>query len=74
MMGKFLTTPLGSALRVFLGACLGGFVLYLSNGNSLTDINFDTVNAILTAAAIVAVPLVIAFVNPADPRWGRGSS
>ncbi len=70
-MGKFLTTAPGSALRVFVGAVLGGVVLFLSNGNSITNIDLDAANAIITAAVIVAVPLLIAWVNPADTRFGH---
>lgn len=70
-MGKFLTTAPGSALRVFLGAVLGGVVLFLRNGNSITNIDLDAWNAIITAAVVVAVPLLIAWVNPADTRFGK---
>lgn len=69
-MGKFLTTPLGSALRVFVGVVLGYLVLDLSNDGRIS-ISLDDLNSWIAAALVVAVPLVIAWVNPSDTRWGN---
>lgn len=72
-MGEFLASLPGSILRVFLGAALGAFYLYIQNGNSFTDVDIDALVGFVTAGLIVAVPLVIAALNPADSRFGRTS-
>lgn len=66
----FLTTPLGSALRVFVGVVLGYLVLDLRNDGKIS-VSVDDLNTWIAAALVVAVPLLIAAVNPADLRWGR---
>lgn len=68
--GKFLTTPLGSALRVFLGVVLGYFVLDLQEAGTI-DISVGDVTTWIAGALVVAVPLIIAAVNPKDDRFGR---
>lgn len=70
-MGSFLAGPFGSALRVFLGAVVGAFYLYLQNGNSLSDLNLGALQGFVTAGLVVAVPIAIAALNPADGRFGR---
>lgn len=72
-LGRFLTTPVGSALRVFAGLVLGSFVLYLSAGNDVAKIDVASVMTWVSAALVVAVPIVIAAINPQDPRFGAGS-
>ena len=74
-MGAFFAkSPLGSVVKVFAGAVLGAFYLYLQNGSSFTDIDLDAVVGFVTAGLIVAVPLLINVVNPADTRYGRTGS
>ena len=68
--GKFLTTPFGSACRVALGVVLGYFVLDLSQDGTIS-VSWDEVQTWIAAALVVAVPLLIAYVNPADSRFGR---
>jgi len=72
-MAKFLTTAPGSALRVFVGAVLGLFVTWLANGNTFADLSWAEVQTWLGVAVTVALPVLIAWVNPADTRFGVGS-
>lgn len=67
---KFLATPLGAAVRVFAGVVLGYLVLDLSNDGKI-DVSLDDLNSWIAAGLVVAIPLVIAAVNPADTRFGR---
>lgn len=69
-MGAFLTTPLGSALRVFVGAVLGFLVLDLTSDGTIS-VGIDEVWTWVAGGLIVAVPILIAWVNPADQRFGR---
>lgn len=65
--------PLGAALRVFAGVVLGYFVLDLSEEGSVS-VSVDDLNSWIAAGLVVAVPIIIALINPADSRFGRGSS
>jgi hypothetical protein len=64
------TTPLGSALKVFLGVLLGAVLLtWTSEG----VISFDHWQTWVIGALAVAVPIIINALNPADTRYGKGS-
>lgn len=67
-------SPIGAAARVASGLVLGSFVTYLLNGGSLTEVSWADAQAWVGAAVAIAAPPVIAWLNPADARWGRGSS
>ena len=69
MFGRFLTTPLGSALRVFVGLVLGAYVASLGEGSGLVP-TVDNLETWVGAAVAVALPIIIAAINPADPRFG----
>ena len=69
---KFLATPVGSACRIAVGVVLGYAVLDLSQDGSVS-VSWSEVNTWIAAALVLAVPVIIAAVNPADPRFGRGS-
>lgn len=69
---EFLKGPVGSALRVFVGVVLGYLVLDLQTDGKIS-VSVEDVNAWIAAALVVAVPLVIAAINPADTRFGKGS-
>ena len=68
--GKFLSGPIGSALRVFLGAVLGYLVLDLQTDGKVS-VSLDDVNTWIAAGLVVAVPLIIAALNRQDPRFGN---
>ena len=73
MIGKFLASPVGSAVRVFAGLVLGYFVLDLEQEHGI-HVSLEDLGTWVAAGLAVAVPIVIAAINPADPRFGRTSS
>jgi hypothetical protein len=73
MIGSFLAGPYGSAFRVFCGLLLGSLVTYLGSGQDIRGISLDEVWGWVGVAAAVALPIVIAAINPADTRFGAGS-
>lgn len=72
-VGRFLASPVGSALRVFAGLVLGYVILDLQKDGRVS-ITLDEVGTWVAAAAAIALPLIIAFLNPQDPRFGSSSS
>jgi hypothetical protein len=73
-MSEFLaTTVVGSWVKVALAAVFGSLLVFLTEGNQLTDVDFTDVNVWVSAAIAAALPAVINYVNPADTRYGRGT-
>lgn len=73
-MKEFLAnSPVASWLKVAAAAVLGSLLIFLTNDNTLTDVNFQDVNVWVSAAFAAALPAVINWVNSADKRYGRGS-
>lgn len=72
-IGKFLAGPVGSAIRVFCGTVLGLLVTWLSNGNTFDDLTWYEVKTWAGVGITVAVPIIIAWLNPSDTRFGRTS-
>lgn len=68
MFEKFLAGPVGSWLRVFAATALGAYLIDLEDPNMTHDWK-----AYVTAGVVAVLPVIIAFLNPADPRFGRGS-
>jgi len=74
-MGSFFAkSPWGGVVKVFLGTVLGAFYLWLQNGNSWNNLDLTALTGFVGAGLIVAVPLIINIVNPADTRYGKGSA
>jgi predicted ABC-type sugar transport system permease subunit len=71
-LGKFLTTPIGSALRVLVGVVLGYLVLDLQADGTIS-VSVSEVWTWVAAGLVIAVPILIAAVNPSDTRFGRTS-
>lgn len=65
------TTPLGSAFKVFLAFVLGAALLTWTQDGV---ISFDSWQSWLIGALAVAVPIVINWLNPSDPRYGKGKA
>ena len=66
MIGTFLAGPVGSWLRVFVAAAIGLYLVDLQDSEitlSVTDY--------ATAGAVAVLPIIIAWLNPADPRFGK---
>jgi len=71
MLDWLATTPLGSALKVFLGVLLAAVLLTWTQEG---QISFDHWQTWVIGALAVAVPIVINWLNPADGRYGRKPS
>jgi hypothetical protein len=70
-MGEFLAGPFGSALRVAVGFVLAA-VLGIVQAGSVAELGaLDWWQATLAGALGVALPILIAWMNPQDPRFGR---
>jgi hypothetical protein len=67
-MGDFLASPLGSFLRVFVSVALGAWLLDLSGAIS---IDFSAWETYVVAGLASALPVAIAWLNPADVRFGN---
>jgi uncharacterized protein YacL len=57
------TTPLGSFVKVMLGAVLGALLSYVPS---------STFNPLVIALTAAVVPVLINFLNDADTRYGKG--
>lgn len=67
-MGSFLAGVVGSWLRVFASAALGLWLVDLQSN----EISLEW-TAYVTAGLTAALPVVVAWLNNSDPRFGRGS-
>lgn len=67
-MAWLATTPLGSAIKVFLGVLLAAVLLTWTQEGV---ISFDHWQTWVIGALAVAVPIIINTLNPADTRYGR---
>lgn len=70
VFGSFLAGPIGSALRVFVSLVLGAYVASLAAGGGLVP-SADDWQTWVGAAIVVALPVIIAAINPQDPRFGK---
>jgi hypothetical protein len=68
-VGKFFAGPVGSWLRVFAAVSLG---LYLADLQS--DEIALSVTEYLEGGLVAVLPIIVAWLNPGDPRFGKGSS
>jgi hypothetical protein len=67
-MGAFLATPVGSWVRVFVSGVLGAWLLDLSGA---ATIDWENWQGWVIAGLVSALPVVIAYLNSADPRFGK---
>lgn len=63
------TSPLASALKVFVAIVLTAAVADFANVGSLTLANWQTWVIMGLGSA---VPVIVNWLNPADTRYGRG--
>jgi len=64
-------SPLASALKVFVSVVLSMAVASWAGAGVLS---LEGWQAWVIAAAATALPLIVNWLNPADSRYGRGSS
>jgi hypothetical protein len=69
---EFLKNPFGSWLRVFATVVLG---LWLTDLTTTGIVHFDASEwgIWLTSGLVAILPIFIAYINPTDTRFGRGS-
>lgn len=72
-MKEFLATPVGSFVRVFVGFVVAAAIAVAQTGDVHSLGSIDWWEATLAGAIGALVPVVIAWLNPADPRFGKGS-
>lgn len=70
MAAWLASSPLASALKVFVAVVLGMAVTDFATSGS---IDFGNWQAWVIAALVSAVPVVVNWLNPADARYGKGS-
>jgi len=66
-MGKFLASPVGGWLRVWAATALTALLVDLKSESVLDWTGYAI------AGVVAALPLAIAYLNPADTRFGRGA-
>jgi ABC-type maltose transport system permease subunit len=67
-MGEFFAGPVGSWIRVWLATALTVLLADLVDDGMAVDWQ-----AYAIAGVVAVLPLVIAFLNPKDTRFGTGS-
>ncbi len=68
-MEKFLNSPAGSWVKVFLAAVLGFVLTNISNGVDVFSIDWKS---LLSAGIASVLPVIINWLNPNDTRYGNG--
>lgn len=69
---KFLNTPLGSIVKVFLTVVLAHIAIELGKGEKILDIwSKDNLNTYLTIGVAACIPMLINVINPEDKRYGK---
>jgi hypothetical protein len=66
----FLNGPVGSFLKVFVAVTLGAFLGDLAGLTEFSDV-FSQWQGWFITGLVSAVPILINWLNPADPRYGR---
>lgn len=71
MLNWLANSPVASWVKVAVSFALGAFLVFLTNGNEVTDVTLTDLNVWLSGAVAAVLPLVINWLNPADVRYGR---
>ena len=67
-IGRFLATPVGSMLRVFVSAVI---VAAFADLADLKEFDFTDWKIYVGAGLTAVLPVIVAYLNPQDPRFGR---
>lgn len=70
MLAKFLSTPIGSWLKVFVAVILSTWLGELANGHDLFVFDIVLAKKLVMAAVVSTLPTIINYLNPTDPRYG----
>ena len=68
---KNLNSIYASWLKVFVSAILGAYLIELQNGVNLFSWNLEMLESLLTVGVVSVIPIIINWLNPADPRYGK---
>ena len=71
MLNWLANSPVASWVKVAGAFVLGAVLVFLSNGNEVTDIDLSDVNVWVSGAIAAVLPAVINYLNPSDTRYGR---
>lgn len=71
MTSKFLNTPFASWLKVAISAILGYSLVVISEPDQIF-FSLETLKGIGVVSATAVFPMIINFLNQADPRYGKG--
>lgn len=71
MLNWLANSPVASWVKVAASFVLGALLVFLTNGNELTDVDLADVNVWVSGAIAAVLPLVINYLNPDDGRYGR---
>lgn len=67
-MQKFLNSIYGSWLKVFAVAIL---VKFSDLGADVFSLDAESLKHIVNAGVLALIPVIINYLNPADPRYGK---
>lgn len=70
MKSQFLNSPIGSWLKIFTAAALTQYLVVLMDPDQ-TVLCMQTLKEIGVAGAVSVLPVVINWLNEADPRYGK---
>lgn len=65
----FLNTPFGSFVKVFFSAMA---VRFMAEGGNLLSFDMNMLHKLINTGAMAVLPVIINFLNPNDPRYGKG--
>jgi len=68
---KELNTIYASWLKVFISSVFGAYLIMLQEGSNLFSWDLAMFEKLLTAGVVSTLPIIINWLNPADPRYGK---
>lgn len=68
----FLNTKVGDFIKVFVSVVLAAFAADLAGVDTFDSV-FSQWQSWVIAGLIAAVPVFVNYINPTDPRYGRGA-
>lgn len=69
-MKKFLNTPYGSWLKIFLAAVLAQWLYLLESTDGMFTWDYAMLKRLAASGLMAVLPVIINWINPKDPRYG----
>lgn len=66
----FASSPIASWLRTFVAIIL---TLFIADGADIFGIDATDLRGYFAAALVATLPVVVRWLNPSDPEFGRGA-